>query len=261
MTVKRLLFILAHPDDETFGPGGTIAKYAAMGHDIYLATATKGEAGMLGDPPVASRENVGEVRAKELECAAHVLGIREVYFMGFLDGKLTEIPTEKIMEKTVYAIRKFRPHVVITFGPGGVSGHPDHVTMSHVSSRSFRASGDPDLFPFHQGNGNLPPWQAKKLYHFEIPDELLQGVKINLSGVPMGSITTVIDTSDYVERKIEAFYCHRTQAKDYGRILSRPGYREFTKKEYFVLADRVSVEPVFPEQDLLQGLEENLQSP
>lgn len=251
----RVLCVLAHPDDETFGLGGTIAKYADLGYEIYLATATKGEAGMLGDPPVARRENLGDVRATELACAARTLGIKEVFFMGFIDGKLVETPRLSLLERTVYAIRKFRPHVIISFGSTGVSGHPDHVTMSEVSNISFRKAADPDFFPDHRENGNLHPWQAMKLYHFEIPEKILKERNINLSGVPLEEITTVIDTSDYVEKKIEAFYCHRTQVKDIEKILSRPNYREFTKKEYYILADWAEVKtPAYPETDLFQGI-------
>lgn len=255
MVQGRILCIFAHPDDETFGPGGTIAKYADMGHETFLATATKGEAGMLGDPPLATRENIGEVRAKELECAARILGIKKVFHMGFVDGTLVDTPLESLLERSVYAIRKFRPHVIISFGPDGVSGHPDHVKISEVSSLSFRKSADPDLFPHHRDNGKLSNWQAMKLYHFEIPEEYLRGLNTHITGVPMDTITTVIDTSGYVDKKIKAFYCHKTQKKDINRILSRPHYREFTKKEYYVLADRVKIDPVFPEKDLFDRIQ------
>jgi hypothetical protein len=87
---KRILFLLAHPDDETFGPGGTIAKYAREGHQVHLLAATRGEAGMLGDPPVTDREHLGEVRSAELEAAAAVLGAAQVHHLGFSDGKLAE---------------------------------------------------------------------------------------------------------------------------------------------------------------------------
>lgn len=252
----RVLCMLAHPDDETFGPGGTIAKYADRGYEMFLATATKGEAGMLGDPPVATRENVGDVRALELACAARTLGIKEIFFMGFIDGKLVETPVASIVERAVYAIRKYRPHVIISFGPTGISGHPDHILMSEVSRLCFRKSAESDYCPEHRQNGNLTPWQAMKLYHFEIPEKYLKERNVNLSGVPMEDITTVIDTSDYVDKKIRAFHCHKTQIKDIERILSRPNYREFTKNEYYVLADVAGVEtPSFPESDLFQGID------
>ncbi|MGE5664394.1 MAG: PIG-L deacetylase family protein, partial [Deltaproteobacteria bacterium] len=73
---RRMLFLLAHPDDETFGPGGTIARYAGEGAEVTLVTATRGEAGMLGDPPVTDRAHLGETRSAELRRAAAVLGAR-----------------------------------------------------------------------------------------------------------------------------------------------------------------------------------------
>src|SRR3972149_3677547 len=123
---KRILLLLAHPDDETFGPGGTIAKYADEGAEIYLATATRGEVGMGGDPPFTDPAHPRGGRAAELQCAAGILGIRKVSFLGFLDGQLASTPRERIVEKAVEQIRWTRPPVLIGFGPEGVSRHPAH---------------------------------------------------------------------------------------------------------------------------------------
>lgn len=250
---KRMLLLLAHPDDETFGPGGTIAKYAHEGADVYLATATKGEVGMTGDPPVTDRDHLGEVRAAELLCAAGILGIRKVAFLGFTDGRLAATPRDRIVEKAVEQIRWTRPHVVIGFGPGGVSGHPDHVVMSGVALEAFDAAADPAAFPDQLGGGVLP-WAAYKLYQFEIAQEILDGWGKTLTGVPAAALTTRVDTSAYVDRKVEAFYSHRTQARDYMRILSREGYREFCRQETYVLAKSRLPRIARPESDLFEGI-------
>jgi LmbE family N-acetylglucosaminyl deacetylase len=255
MEKGRLLCLLAHPDDETFGPGGTISKYSDKGVETFLATATRGEAGMLGDPPVATRENVGDVRAEELRVAAKVLGIKEIYFMGFIDGTLSEIEDDSLLERAVYTIRKFRPHVIITFGPGGISGHPDHKTISRVTTDAYEISSDPDAYAHQFDNQVKSPWEPLKLYYFEIPDEWLKRARANLNGVPLSQITTIIDTAEYVERKIEAFYCHKTQKKDYTRILSRDNYRQFIRKEYYVLARSRVEELKYPERDLFLGID------
>ena len=250
-----MLCVFAHPDDETFGTGATIAKYADSGFDIFLATATKGEAGMLGDPPIATRETVGDVRAGELASAAEVLGIKDIYFMGFMDGTLAKVRDDSLLEQTVFAIRHYRPHVVISFGPGGISGHPDHQTISRVVTEAFDLAPDPKSYPHHEHENSVAPWTPLKLYYLEIPDEWLRRARADLKGVPMKDITTIINTSAYVERKIEAFYCHKTQKKDIEKILSRDNYTKFARRDYYVLAkSRVEVTS-FPESDLFEGIE------
>jgi len=249
----RLLLLLAHPDDETFGPGGTIARYADEGADVYLATATRGEVGMLGDPPVTDRAHLGEVRAAELRCAAGILGIRKVSFLGFLDGQLASTPRERIVEKAVEQIRWTRPHVLIGFGPEGVSRHPDHMVMCSVALEAFDAAADPTRFP-HQLENGIVPWAPWKLYQFEIAQEIFDGWGVPLAGIPAAKLTTTVDTSAYVDRKIEAFYSHRTQAKDYNRILTRDGYREFCRRDTFVLAKSRLPSVSLPESDLFAGI-------
>jgi len=250
---KRMLLLLAHPDDETFGPAGTIAKYADEGADVHLATATRGEAGMVGDPPITDRAHLGEVRADELSAAAEILGIRTVSFLGFPDGRLADTPRDRIVEEAVLQIRMRRPQVLISFGPEGVSRHPDHVVMCSVALQAFDAAADPGLFP-GQFAGSISPWAPGKLYQFEIAQDILDEWGVPLAGVPQDSLTTIVDTSRYVERKIRAFYAHRTQAKDYTRILSREGYREFCRRETYVLArSRIPPHP-FPETDLFAGI-------
>ena len=144
---KRILFLLAHPDDETFGTGGTIARYARSGAEVHLATATRGEAGMVGDPPVTDREHLGEVRAGELMAAAEILGIAQVHFLGFLDGQLANVPREQLVERAVELIRRVRPHVLVGFGPEGVSRHADHKVMCEVALSAFDRSADPTWYP------------------------------------------------------------------------------------------------------------------
>ncbi|MBP2674609.1 MAG: N-acetylglucosaminyl deacetylase, LmbE family [Deltaproteobacteria bacterium] len=253
---KRILFLLAHPDDETFGPGGTTAKSARAGGWVPLAPATRGEAGMLGDPPVTDREHLGEVRSAELEEAAGILGVEEVHFLGFGDGQLADVPREHLVERAVEVIRRVRPHVLVGFGPDGVSRHPDHKAMCEVALAAFDRAGDPGWYPGHLRDG-APPWAPLKLYQFEVPQEILAAWDVPLSGVPLAKLTTVIDTSGDAETKLRAFRCHRTQRKDVERILSRPGYREFARQETYVLA-RTRVDGLtFPEHDLLAGIPED----
>ncbi len=247
------MFLLAHPDDETFGPGGTIARYAGEGADVTLVTATRGEAGMLGDPPVTDRAHLGETRSEELRSAAAILGAREVVFLGFRDGGLAFVPRERIVEKAVREIRRRMPQVLVGFGPEGVSRHPDHVVMSAVASEAFDAAADPSRFPEQRRDG-LSPWAPAKLYRFEVAEDIFARWGVPLAGVPRETLTTFIDTSAHVDRKIEAFRCHRTQSKDVDRILARDGYREFAREETYVLARSRLGGAARPERDLFDGI-------
>lgn len=250
---RRLMLLLAHPDDETFGPGGTVARYAREGVEITLVTATRGEEGMTGDPPVTEKVLLGEVREAELARAATILGIREIVFLGFRDKQLEHLPPERILEKAVEQVRRVRPQVLIGFGPEGVSRHPDHVVMSRVAFEAFDAAGDPARFPGQIGNG-LPPYAPYKLYQFEIAREILDRWEVPLAGVPERELTTFIDTSGFVETKVRAFSAHKTQARDARRILSREGYRAFSRRETYVLARSRNCQLSFPEEDLFQGI-------
>jgi LmbE family N-acetylglucosaminyl deacetylase len=251
---KRLLALLAHPDDETFGPGGTLARYAREGVDVRLATATRGEAGQLGDPPLTDREGLGAFRERELRAAGDLLGISEIEVYGFGDGRLASTPFESILARAVATIRRFRPHVLIGFGPDGVSGHPDHVVMCEVAAAAFEAAADPARFPDPAAAG-LAPWAVRKLYRFEVSQAVFDEWQVPLKGVPADALTTFIDTSAQVDVKIAAFFCHRTQAKDYDRMLSREGFRDFARQESYVLAASRLAGGVVPETDLFAGID------
>jgi mycothiol S-conjugate amidase len=208
---------------------------------------------MVGDPPVTDRDHLGEVRAAELLCAAGILGIRKVAFLGFLDGRLVTTPRPLLVEKAVEQIRWIRPQVLIGFGPEGISRHPDHIVMSEVALEAFDAAADPSRFP-HQLVQGIAPWAPLKLYQFEIAREILTEWNVPLAGVPREELTTFVDTSSYVEKKVEAFACHRTQARDSERILSREGYREFARRETYVLAKSRLPRGRLPENDLFEGI-------
>ncbi|MGH6636006.1 MAG: PIG-L deacetylase family protein [Gammaproteobacteria bacterium] len=131
----KLMCVLAHPDDESLGTGGTLAKYAAEGIETYLVTATRGERGWTGneqDNP--GLEALGKTREAELLAAARVLGLREVKFLDYVDGDLDQSDSLQIVARIVGHLRRVKPQVVITFGPDGVTGHPDHIAVSQFTT-------------------------------------------------------------------------------------------------------------------------------
>jgi N-acetyl-1-D-myo-inositol-2-amino-2-deoxy-alpha-D-glucopyranoside deacetylase/mycothiol S-conjugate amidase len=172
---RALLFVGAHPDDESFGPGATLAKYAAEGVRVVYACATRGEAGTVDTPHLRGFGSVGDLRWAELACAAEKLGLAAVVPLGYRDSgmagapdnhhprALVAAPPEEVTRDVVGTIRAVRPQVVITFDPLGGYRHPDHIAIHAATVRAFHAAEDPHRFP-----GAGPPFRPQKLY-FWVP--------------------------------------------------------------------------------------------
>ena len=138
--------VFAHPDDESLGTGGTLAKYAAEGVETYLLTATRGERGRFGDNGERpGPEVVGATREAELRAAARELGIREVTLLGFPDGALDSVDPVQAQEAIASHLRRIKPQVVITFGPEGAYGHPDHIAISQLTTAAVVRAADCDF--------------------------------------------------------------------------------------------------------------------
>src|SRR6516225_7370253 len=130
----RLLGIFAHPDDETFCAGGTFARYAEQGAEIMVVSATRGQAGQIRDAAVGNRRTIAAVREAELRLACERLGITKVRCLDYVDGTLADAEFSALVDEVAEVICEFGPDVVITFGPDGGYGHPDHVTISAVTT-------------------------------------------------------------------------------------------------------------------------------
>jgi LmbE family N-acetylglucosaminyl deacetylase len=216
----RLLCVLAHPDDESLGTGGTLAKYAAEGVETYLVTGTRGERGRFGEAKKSpGLEIVGKTREAELLAAAKVLGIREVRFLDYIDGDLDRANPAEAVARIVGHLRRVRPQVVITFGPEGAYGHPDHIAICQFTTAAVVCAAD---------SANLAPGAAHrvaKLYYMAWPEDkwaayqaALKDLKATVDGVerratpwPDWAVTTVIDTSAYWPTVWRAVSCHKTQ--------------------------------------------------
>ncbi len=170
MSERRLLAVYAHPDDETFGTGGTLALYARRGVDVYLVCGTRGE---VGEAPsdLKGFASVAEMREDELHCAASILGLKAVYFLGYRDSgmpgspdnthprALAAQPVETVAREIARYIREIRPQVVLTFDPIGGYRHPDHIASHRATVEAFRMAGDSRV-----EIGGLPPYSPQKLY-------------------------------------------------------------------------------------------------
>jgi LmbE family N-acetylglucosaminyl deacetylase len=176
----RLLAVLAHPDDETFGMGGTLALYARRGAEVRLVCATRGE---VGDAPPGLKgfASVGEMREAELRCASGILGLAGVDFLGYRDSgmpgspdnthpqALAAAPLDTVARAVALHIRRFRPQVVLTFDPIGGYRHPDHIASHRATVAGFKLAADPAV-PLE----NAAPYSPQRMYFHTFPHTFLK---------------------------------------------------------------------------------------
>ena len=218
----KLMTVFPHPDDETLGMGGTLSKYAAEGVEAYLTCLTRGERGWPGP-----KENnpglhaLGALRESELRCAAEVIGVKEVTFLDYIDGDVDQADPQEAISRIVAEIRRVRPQVLVTFGPEGAYGHPDHIATSQFAQAAVVSAADARYIDA----SNRSPHQVSKLY-FMIETQAMvtaigqsiAGLKITVDGVqrvhfgyPDWLVTTVIDASQYWQTAWQAVLCHHSQ--------------------------------------------------
>jgi LmbE family N-acetylglucosaminyl deacetylase len=164
----RILGVFAHPDDESFCAGGTFARYVASGAEVMVVSATRGEAGQIRSPGVATRRTLGQVREQELYLACQRLGVHHAVCLDYSDGMLQEIDQDVLIVEIVEIIRSFRPDVVITFGPDGGYGHPDHIAISAATTAASVRSGESHSFPEQLAAG-LAPHRPVQLFYSHFP--------------------------------------------------------------------------------------------
>jgi LmbE family N-acetylglucosaminyl deacetylase len=177
----RLLTVMAHPDDETFGMGGTLALYSWCGAAVFVVCTTDGAAGDVAPEFIERYGSEVATREAELLCAARTLGMAGVALLRYRDSgmpgtpqnhhpdSLFSAPFEDVVYKITQHIRAIRPHVVVTFDPIGGYRHPDHIVTHRATVQAFHAAGNPALYP-----GDLPPYQPQKLYYQVFPRQMLR---------------------------------------------------------------------------------------
>ena len=270
--MKRLILlaVFAHPDDEAFGTGGTLSKYAAEGCEVHLVTATRGEAGEIAEPDLATAADLPRVREQELRAACRVYGIRPPTFLDYVDGQLAIVHQGQAVGKLVRIIREICPQVLITFGPDGIYGHYDHIAAHRWATIAVDLAADPECFP-EQQTRTCRPHQVSKVYFRALPKEqvvnmsdgnkpaavMMDGVPFYFVGRRRDEITAVIDVSDHVEAKLRAIRCHVTQVGRSSRFTKTPD--EVTRdpwfsSEHFVLARSTVGRPEGVETDLFARL-------
>ncbi len=230
---RILLCILAHPDDESLVTGGLLAHYAAQGVETHLITATRGQRGWLGDPRANPGSRImGQRRTAELEVAAALLGVQHLEILDYMDGELSEVPAPEIIATLVGYLRRVRPQVVVTFGPDGVDGHPDHIAVSQFTTAAVPAAANPG----YPAGWDWEPHQVDKLYYVGFSQDRWEQIcavcgdgTLQIDGATrrhlgwedwMGSAR--LDTRSHRQQVRQAIACHHSQVPAYAALLQLP---------------------------------------
>lgn len=218
----KLMLVLAHPDDETFGCGGIIAMYAAEGVDVHLLTATRGERGWMGDSADdPGLEALGQRREAELRAAANILGVSDLRFLDYIDGELDRVDAAEAIGRIVTHLRRVRPQVVVTFDPFGAYGHPDHIALTQFTQAAVIAAAD----AAYVDADRQAPHRVSKFYYqadsrsyVDALIPLMGTIEMDIDGVrrdwnpwPDWAITTRLDATAHWEVVKRAAACHVSQ--------------------------------------------------
>ncbi len=296
MAQKRVLISYAHPDDESFGNGGLIAKYVNEGADVYLICATDGDVGTIPADMQGQFESIRELRLSELDCANEVLKFKQMFLFhykdsGMMGSETSEDPDclwaswnrepHKVTKRVVEVIREIKPQVVITFNKYGGYGHPDHIAIQQATTEAFDLAGDSSYLTDGQ-----QAYQPQKLYYSSIPAVFLKFMLffLRLRGMDtkrMGTnkdldfdavvdniepIHTKVDIADYLDTWDEASACHKSQGGGGGGFFGffpkwlqklLRGKQGFTRIYPKPLSDRVDETDLFDNVTLHDAIPEH----
>lgn len=258
MATGGLLAIFAHPDDETFGVGGTMARYADNGVPVTMVCATRGEVGEIAKGSPATPETLGQYREQELRDAMAILGVTDVRFLDFRDSGMKgtddnknprafmNAPADAVVPGLVRLIRERKPDVIVTWDESGGYGHPDHVATHFHATAAFHAASAADQYP-----DAGPPWSGASLFYVSIPmeefgrvmEEMRKrgmpvpefGADEEIASLPRVETNCAIDVSEFFERKTRAMLAHSSQITPDDAFMSMPEdlQRSFFGREYF----------------------------
>lgn len=217
--VFNILACFAHPDDEAYGPGATLARYALAGHRVGLVTMTRGEAGSLGICKTMTRPDIAAMRTAELQCAAGALHISDLKIYDLPDKALKEIPLPEGAAIVAREVERFKADILITFHDRGISGHPDHIAVNHWCREAVIASRRPVRLLAY----GVSRKQAMAIAHLR---------KV----IPFddNEITHVLSAQEFFEYKRRAINCHQSQLDLWNSINSlNQGEKYFGSQEVF----------------------------
>ena len=231
----RLVVIFAHPDDESFGFAGVLSAAADAAWETTYVVGTRGEVGEILIPELATRETLGDVREGELRRALELLGVSDVRFLGYRDSGMAGTPenehpqafanqdVEEVAEVVAGIIVEKRPTAVITYGPDGIYGHPDHIMAHHVGHAAVLKAAElgwetPNLYYSSASRERI----RRSAQHPDSPFAKMDPDRLASMGTPASEITTWMDISAYADRKLAAIRAHRTQVGHDGPFAHLP---------------------------------------
>jgi LmbE family N-acetylglucosaminyl deacetylase len=269
----RLLAVFAHPDDESMGMGGTLAKYSAEGVMTYLVCASRGERGWFGpeeqNPGLSA---LGQLRTKELENAIRELGMKGLYFLDTIDGGVDQANPAEAIGKIVSHIRRIKPQVVVTFPPDGNYGHPDHIAVGQFTHAAILCAADSS----YQDVEDLPAHRVLKLYYMVDSESFIDLITPFVADItfPVDDqlrgevawkewmVTTRIDMADYCHAAWRAIQCHQSQLPSLGLLAEThedAGVAVLATQGTFYRAFSLVNGGREIEKDLFEGLREKVQ--
>jgi N-acetyl-1-D-myo-inositol-2-amino-2-deoxy-alpha-D-glucopyranoside deacetylase len=277
-----MLAVLAHPDDESFGMGGTLALYASLGAQVHLVCATNGELGDVPDEQLNGHANIAELRISELRCAGQILGLKGIHLLGYRDSgmagtaanshpqALAAQPLDEVAARIVHYFRLLKPDVVLTFDPIGGYRHPDHIACHQATVSAFEQAANPGFAP-----DGLALQQPKKLYFHIFPHGMVRWAvrilpligqdprkwgrnkDIDLTALAVEDFPrhAVINYRPVQDKKSRAAVCHASQGgTEMSSGLTAMLMRLFGSKENFMRAHPPVRTGDKRERDLLAGL-------
>jgi LmbE family N-acetylglucosaminyl deacetylase len=249
--------VWAHPDDEAICAAGTLALCAACGAHVSVFCATRGERGPISDPALADRDNLASVRERELRASGAALGVSELSFLDLPDGGVQHSATDDTLRALVTSIRRFRPRVLLGFGPDGMYGHPDHIAIGQLTTDARRNAADPTfttpgLPAHHVPRHFFAVWSAE-----QVEDLLAQLAAAGTPGQlwhlqPQNfpcterDVSARVDVTSVIAQKLRSIRSHRTQlAPDHALLLLDERLaRKTIGIERFRCADGLAGDPV-----------------
>ena len=281
MTELSLLAVQPHPDDESIGTGGTLARYSAEGVRTTLVTATRGEVGEILDKELDPKEaapRLASIREAELRNAVKILGVGELVFLGYEDSGMAGLPRnrepktfwqadeEEAIGRLIQVVRRVRPQVIVTQNEFGGYAHPDHIKTHRVAIGAFYYASDTKRFPGGEA------FRPSKLYYSAFPKSVMKQLAdaIRQSGmenrfsddgepppfaVSDDRVTTWLDVMPYIDKKIAAMRAHRTQIPEdswFIKLTEVVGPQAWGQETFERV--RSSVDAPIPEYDLFAGL-------
>lgn len=213
---KTIVCVFAHPDDEAFGPGGTIATLS-KDNAVYIICVTNGDA---GQNHTQKNSDLGGIRKKELSKSAKILSVKKVYFLGCKDGSLSNNLYHEIAQKIQDILEKLRPQTLLTFEPRGISGHIDHIAVSMITTFVFEKLPFVETLLYYCITQRARKLNKKYFIYFP-------------PGYRSSEIDMTVNTESVWEQKVKAMFCHQSQIHDVKRILKNQ--TKLPKKEYFLV--------------------------